>query len=156
MFVIIKDAEKEKRCRADDKYKPYQLLDELYRISSRRPVVHAEAGLGRALPQRPVEPGDAPVAAHQQGEGQIRIRCRIGGTQFSTAVFPDCCGDPDQLGTVFRRPGDIGRRFPLPQPPVRVFCRIQKCGHGSDICQNTGDHMTEADIIIISSSPAAL
>ena len=41
MFVQwVADAEKEKRCRADDKYKPYQLLDELYRISARRPVVH--------------------------------------------------------------------------------------------------------------------
>ena len=75
----------------------------------------------------------------QERIGNVRICHWIGRAQLSPAVFAHCRRNADQLGTVFRRPRHVERRFVMAEAAVGFLTGVHKQGHVPDMCQNPCD-----------------
>ena len=80
----------------------------------------------RRLRQLHLPPDAVKTRVDQQGKGQIGVAQGVRRAEFCPAVLPFRRRDPDQLGTVFRRPGDIPGGLVAAETAVGCVCGIQE------------------------------
>ena len=93
----------------------------------------------RAGRQRQI-PGDAVQSCpDQQGKGKIGIAQRIRRPKLRPPVLPLRRRDPNELGTILRRPRNVAGRLAAPEPAIGFLLGVQKQRHIRNSRQNPGN-----------------